>query len=132
MRHLAATALAAPLLGVALLGAGTTAADALVPAPPTPWAEYHAVDTGAEAGCLVTFTWGPEADGMVDHFEYAVTDYRPDPKSNSWRDAEVQTTGTLVQLVVPEHVAIWVSVHAETYTNMPSGTSQAGTDAVSC
>jgi hypothetical protein len=83
MRRLAHTVIAAPLLGVALLGAGATAADAVVPAPPTPWAEYHAVDAGTEPGCLVTFQWGPAVGGMVEHFEYAVTDYRPDPRSDS-------------------------------------------------
>lgn len=111
-----------PVLG-AVVGIGG-ASSAVTPAPANPTVGYTASDDGAF--CQVTFTWSHPAYGtQVDHFEYAITSTQPDPRSDSWRDAEISTRAlSAPPQTLPKGSTLWVSVHAETATNMPSGTVQ--------
>jgi hypothetical protein len=122
MRRLVATVLTA----VSLVTATSAAAEAA--AGPVRSLSTTSVYAG-QGNCEVRFTWTPRT--TVDHFEYVVTDVRPD-SAGDWQQGASTTTNLGIKRTVARGSGLWLTLTAVLPDGTTTSSIQAGRDAVAC
>jgi hypothetical protein len=122
MRRLVATVLTA----ASLVMATTATAEAVA----GPVSSLSLTSSYAGQGtCEVRFAWTPRT--AVDHYEYVVTDVRPDLAAD-WQPGASTTTDLGVKRTVPRGHGLWLTLTAVLADGTTTSTVQAGRDAVAC
>ncbi len=122
MRRLVATVLTAASL--------VMATSAMAEAADGPVRSLSMTSTYAGQGtCEVRFTWTPRT--TVDHFEYVVTDVRPDP-AGDWQPGASTTTNLGIKRTVARGGGLWLTLTAVLADGTTTTSIQAGRDAVAC